>query len=177
MTREDFLPSILGDPDNDAPRLVLADFLEESDDPDGPRLRRPGRWVLWTELPRVTLRDRAYLVWEDFAPPGGVAGLPPPVVVGLLEWPPACARPFVPPPVNELSSSVAAGGCRAGRASTRYGGHWLCWSCAVELSRRRMRLLDRTPRPAVESTSRRAPFLLQFAEGAALPAVESEGDE
>src|SRR5262245_27418802 len=154
MSRQDFLAAILADPDSGVPRLVLADYLEEQGNPDGPRLRGPGRWVLWTEIPRVTLRDRAFLAWEDFELPAPPDSLVPPVVVGLLESPPACDRPFVPPPLNELSftaSSRGPGGCQAGRASVRYGGHWLCWACAVELSRRRLRLLDRGGQPAAAS--------------------------
>ena len=53
MTHDEaFLQAIIDNPDDDAPRLIYADWLEERGDPRGEFIRVQWRWRGWQRMTR-----------------------------------------------------------------------------------------------------------------------------
>ena len=149
-----FVATILDRPDDDGPRLVLADWLDEIGDQRGEQFRRPGRWVLvqrwhgsWAGSFRGTdKRPVSILLWDDMTGdgPAAVIGAVTPIIVcesRLEEHPPE----FVIDHDDVLDVLTADRPVIGGQvvtnhyeqAATRLAGRWMCWACATATSRAR----------------------------------------
>jgi uncharacterized protein (TIGR02996 family) len=107
-TAEAFLTAILDAPDDDAPRLMAADYLEEQGDARAPSLRSPGRWEYHHGL---------HGFWELWW-----------VCTGKPHLGARLASRCSPP----LCQGIGSHSCRNGwSAQVRLYGCWCCWQCAA----------------------------------------------
>ena len=153
MNLPSFVATILDRPDDDGPRLVLADWLDEIGDPRGEQLRRRGRWVVvqrWHAPKARAFRGAdkqpvSILLWDDMtgSEPAAVIGAVTPVIVcdGPVELPPAPwdDDDYV---LEAMTADMPVIGGRVvtnhySQAATRLAGRWMCWACATATSRAR----------------------------------------
>ena len=163
MTNIDpFVRRILETPDDDGPRLVLADWLEERGDPRAGQLRRTGRWTLIQRWRAASLKARvlkvaasgnvSVLAWDDNGDGAGAA------IIGAIQPVIRCeaeeealapvGRYYIPASPVTLEdiqpvrrTAILPGDIRVDShyetAATRVGGKWYCWGCATAWSRAR----------------------------------------
>lgn len=159
-----FVRRILESPDDDGPRLVLADWLEERGDTiRAGQLRRSGRWTLIQRWRAASPRSRvlkvaasgnvSVLAWDDNGDAAGAAiigAIQPVIRCEAEEELPGLGSPVVgrtgPPPVwddvaAQRRPAILPGNIRVDlhyeTAATRVGGKWYCWGCATAWSRAR----------------------------------------
>lgn len=143
-----FVRRILETPDDDGPRLVLADWLEERGDPRAGQLRRPGRWTLIQRWRAASPRSRvlkvaasgnvSVLAWDDNGDGLGAA------VIGAIQPVIRCEAEEELPRLSDGADgrpAILPGNIRVDShyetAATRVGGKWYCWGCATAWSRAR----------------------------------------
>lgn len=157
MNLPSFVATILDRPDDDGPRLVLADWLDEIGDPRGEQLRRPGRWVVvqrWHAPKARAFRGAekqpvSVLLWDDMTgeEPAAVIGAVTPVIL-CENGPERSAMPSMLWDADDrdvLEAMTAdlpiIGGVivtnHYEQAATRLAGRWMCWACATATSRAR----------------------------------------
>lgn len=145
MNQTSFVHTILDHPDDEGPRLVLADWLEEQGDERAAQLRRPGRWELSmsNHYPsgrvKGTIREIQLLWWADHGPApmaALVGAVTPRIECQLLAGDCETAA------TEEQTASVVADVQNQlpghyDTAACRIGGRWLCWGCATRWSKSR----------------------------------------
>lgn len=112
LMHEAFLAAVWDDPEDEATRLVFADWLEGRDVPFAWKLRHPGRWELG---PEGAHGERRTLYWVPAPDPDFETPCP---CVGTLPFRVLCG----------LCDGSAGGNCFQ-FAQVRFEGLWVCWGC------------------------------------------------
>ena len=117
--RDAMIAAILASPDDDGPRRIFADWLEEQGKPAG-ALYLPGLWVLVLQSDKDGYRSNSQALWwltsaENIGGTGYCLGTE--FVIACQ----ACTRPAGNPALGIPPLPRPA--------SRRYGGQWICEPC------------------------------------------------